>query len=141
MDANNCQNTPAEQPLEILVAEDAVSRCEKLESDFRNKGDSCHNNIGSKTCDDWERMDKFLVAAADEIRKIRNDVKNLAAFSVSKKLRNCDRFGKWDDAVHAFEQSVSPRWNGEWTRDDWIACVKWLFATANTKGEPNAENR
>ena len=48
--------------------------------------------------------------------------------------RNCDRFEKWDDAVHAFEQSVSPRWNNEWTREDWVNCIKWLFATSNVEG-------
>lgn len=60
------------------MANDAISRCEKLESDFRNKGDYCHNNIGSKTYEDWERMDKFLLNAANEMKKICMCVKFLA---------------------------------------------------------------
>lgn len=97
----NRMKTDGAQPLELLVANDAVAICEKLESDFRNNGDFCHNNIGSKTGDDWERMDKFLVDAANEIRSVRDCVKNLVALYSRQKLRNCD-VGTGDEQAERF---------------------------------------
>ena len=41
----------------------------QLTKELRRKGDWCHNNIGSKTWEDWESMDKFLVSVADRIEQ------------------------------------------------------------------------
>ena len=78
------------QPVMLQTARAAIVSCEKLESDFRNKGDYCHNNIGAKTHEDWERMDKFLLDAADEMKKIRRCMKFLATVSSRQNLHNCD---------------------------------------------------
>ena len=51
--------------------------------------------------------------------------------------RNCNRFAKWDDAVHAYEQAVAPRWVKDWTTEDWMKCVKWMFATTWDGREPH----
>ena len=42
-----------------------------LESELRNKADECHNNNGSRTWEDWERMNSFLLAVADRIKEFR----------------------------------------------------------------------
>jgi hypothetical protein len=99
----------------------------------------------------WQTMhsalgDAYMVlnkARMDDCKIPRNELERVIAgleTALRVKERNCGRFYKWDDAVHAFEQSVSPRWNNEWTREDWINCIKWIFATANVEGESNGKN-
>ena len=96
---NNHGETNRVVPLELLVLNEAVVICEKLESAFRHKGDECHNNQGSRTCEDWERMDKFLVASANDIRKVKQDVKNLVAFYPRHESKECSQKhkGKWEN--------------------------------------------
>ena len=43
---------------------------------LREKADYCHNNISSKTWEDWEKMDKFLCDCADSLIHISNNVHN-----------------------------------------------------------------
>ena len=120
---DNHGETNRAAPLELLVLNEAVAICEKLESAFRHKGDECHNNNGVRTKEDWERMDKFLVASADDIRKVKQDVKNLVAFyprHESKKacMSNDAVFGNVAAMREALVSMVESETEGSMDRDD-----------------------
>jgi len=112
MEANNPSQKSA-YPVVLQAAKAALASCKKLESDFRNTGDFCHNNIGAKTYEDWENMDKFLLNAADEMGKMRKCVELLVTVSSRQKLRNCDvgteqeQFERWQAFCNKYDDDCT----------------------------------
>ena len=110
MEANNVKDM--REALEYLLKE-------------RDIVDFCHNNLGSKTGEDWDKVYKVL-------RKIIEK----AMRALAAPARNCDRFDDLKSAQrhyieHGCQKGLGMLVDGEIRKAPWKSQFeKWLFAPA-----------
>lgn len=104
----------------------------------RSMLDFCHNNLSSKTWEDWDKVYHFLREFADKVQS-----------ALSAPSRNCDRFANELDAQIAFLNevwliSVDKDTMLEWDKfENWTELMKSSYAKwllAEVKGENNGND-
>ena len=88
--------------------------------------DFCHNNLGSKTWEDWDKVYNVL-------RKIIEK----AMRALAKPPRNCDVYKTPEESIRMFESYIRESGKVGFI-NPFTEVVKWLFApAAERKGESN----
>ena len=112
-------------PKEQLELGDAAKLREALERIVNERGilDFCHNNLGSKTWEDWDKVYKTLRKWIGE-----------AMSALAAPPRNCDRFATIDEARKAHEEYRRDYIMRASNKFDFpMEFEVWLLATATEK--------
>lgn len=105
--------------------------------DERGILDFCHNNLSSKTWEDWDKVYKTLRKWIDE-----------AMSALAAPPRNCDRYATVDEAMDDFaDEALIEQWNAlkagkdrDMLAEELFVFTKWLFAPATEQEGGNDGN-